>query len=79
MLNFGIYWNVEPSPRKELIQGSARYYSTGDLPLFVPALHAGLPSLVVCETMQGTRTARAPVPNPKQTGIPTGDGKKGKV
>lgn len=74
---FGIYWNVEPALRKDLIQGNADYYSNGKLPACVPALHTGLPSLVVCETMQGTRTA--PAPSPKQTNHPTGDGKKGKA
>lgn len=79
ILDFGIYWDVEPSSRTELIKGSARYYSTGELPVCVPALHLGLPSLVVCETMQGTRTARVPPADPKQTINAAGDGKKRKA
>ena len=76
---FGIYWDVEPSSRKDLIKGNANYYSNGDLPSCVPALHAGLPSLVVCETMQGTRSARAPTPAPRQAVKPVGDGRKEKT
>jgi hypothetical protein len=79
ILDFGLYWNVEPASRKDLMKGSARYYSTGELPPCVPTLHTGLPSLVVCETMQGTRTARAPVSNPNNINNPAGDGKKGKA
>ena len=79
ILDFKIYWDVEPALCKELIKGSARYYSTGELPACVPALHTGLPSLVVCETMQGTRTAQIPVSNPTQTNNPAGNGKKEKT
>jgi len=52
---FSKYWNVEKPERKELILGNAKYYSDGELPACVPALHAGLPGLVVCETVAGDR------------------------
>lgn len=52
---FSVYWSVEKLERKELIQGNATYYSNGELPACVPALHRGLPSLVVCETVAGDR------------------------
>jgi pimeloyl-ACP methyl ester carboxylesterase len=61
---FNSYWAVEPQWRKDLIEGNAMYYSSGVLPACVPALHNGLPSSVVCETMAGLRTA--PVPATKQ-------------
>ena len=53
---FALYWAAEPAPRKELIEGNAHYYSSGELPACVPALQAGLPSTVVCETVDGRRT-----------------------
>ncbi|WP_313707279.1 DUF3274 domain-containing protein, partial [Massilia sp.] len=52
---FSVYWSVEKPERKELIQGNSKYYSSGELPACVPALHAGLPGLVVCETVAGDR------------------------
>jgi hypothetical protein len=58
--NFGIYWKNEPQWRKDVIEGSSDYYSTGKLPACVPALHTGLPSTVVCETVAGTRTVAVP-------------------
>ena len=79
IFKFGIYWNVEPPSRKDLIIGNAKYYSTGDLPACVPALHMGLPSFVVCETMQGTRSTRAPTPDPKKAVKTAGDGSKEKA
>lgn len=57
---FGAYWNVEKKERKELIIGNATYYSTGKLPTCVPALHMGLPSIVVCETVAGDRVTASP-------------------
>ncbi|WP_182915792.1 T6SS effector phospholipase Tle3 domain-containing protein [Massilia cavernae] len=63
---FKAYWDVETVARKNLIDGNAHYYSTGELPACIPPLQAVLPSLVVCETMQGVRTARAS--SPKVTG-----------
>lgn len=56
---FSIYCNVEPAWRREIIEGNAKYYSTGLLPSCVPALHVGLPTSVVCETTGGKRTAVA--------------------
>ena len=58
--NYEAYWTVERAERKELIEGNAVYYSTGTLPSCVPALHAGLPRLVVCETMAGDRVVVSP-------------------
>jgi hypothetical protein len=55
-LQFASYWKREPSWRKELIQGNARYYSRGQMPACLPALPDGLPSTVVCETMLGKRS-----------------------
>jgi len=57
---FGSYLSVEPSDRKELITGNAAYYSNGTLPGCVPALHTGLPSLVICETVAGDRLIAIP-------------------
>jgi hypothetical protein len=58
---FSSYWNVEKPDRKELILGNAKYYSKGELPGCVPALHTGLPALVVCETVAGDRVTGAPL------------------
>jgi len=52
---FTTYWAVEKAERKELIEGNALYYSNGTLPACVPAIHLGLPSLVICETVSGDR------------------------
>jgi hypothetical protein len=60
LANYSAYWAVEPQWRKDVIEGSADYYSTGELPACVPALHTGLPSTVVCETVTGTRTVAVP-------------------
>jgi hypothetical protein len=69
---FSIYWSVEKPERKELIEGNATYYSDGKLPESVPALHTGLPSLVVCDTVAGDRVTASPaVP------INSGNAKKG--
>ena len=57
---FSTYWNVEKPERKELIIGNATYYSKGKLPACVPALHTGLPKLVVCETVAGDRVTASP-------------------
>jgi hypothetical protein len=57
---FAIYWKDEPKWRKDIIEGNAKYYSSGELPACVPALHTGLPSTVVCETVTGTRTVAVP-------------------
>jgi hypothetical protein len=54
---FNIYWAAEPAERRELIMGNAAYYGSGILPTCVPALHLGLPKLVVCETLAGNRIA----------------------
>jgi len=57
---FSPYWAAEPSDRKELIKGNANYYSSGNLPSCVPALHLGLPKLVICETVSGDRIIASP-------------------
>ncbi len=62
------YWDVEPPERRNIIEGNAEYYSSGNLPACVPALYTGLPSSVICETLNGQRTTSArPVPPVKQT------------
>jgi hypothetical protein len=53
---FSPYWSAEPAERKAVIFGNARYYSSGELPACVPSLFAGMPSTVVCETVNGRRT-----------------------
>ena len=58
--DYRAYWSVERAERKELIEGNAVYYSKGELPACVPALHVGLPNLVVCETMSGDRVVVSP-------------------
>ena len=56
LTKFSVYWAAEPAQRKKVIEGNADYYSSGRLPACVPALQAGLPSTVVCETVNGRRT-----------------------
>lgn len=56
----GAYWSAESAERKELIKGNSFYYSSGNLPACVPALHVGLPKLVVCETVAGNRVTAMP-------------------
>lgn len=56
LAQFSVYWTAETAARKEIIEGNVHYYSTGELPACVPSLHAGLPSTVVCETVNGRRT-----------------------
>ena len=53
---FSVYWNAELAQRKQIIEGNASYYSNGVLPAWLPGLRAGLPSTVVCETLNGRRT-----------------------
>ncbi|MNS61727.1 hypothetical protein D3C72_947600 [compost metagenome] len=60
--NFAVYLAAEPAARKAIIVGNARYYSSGELPACIPALHAGLPSTVVCETVNGRRTESVMTP-----------------
>ncbi len=75
--NFATYWNDEPQWRRDIIEGNANYYSTGELPACIPALHLGLPSSVVCETMSGKRAAasKAQLPQPTNAQLP-GERKK---
>jgi hypothetical protein len=54
--NFAVYLSAEPAARKAIIVGNAHYYSSGELPACILALHEGLPSTVVCETVTGRRT-----------------------
>ncbi|CDG82447.1 T6SS effector phospholipase Tle3 domain-containing protein [Janthinobacterium agaricidamnosum] len=57
---FYAYWAAEPKWRKDVIEGNAKYYSSGEMPACVPPLHTGLPSTVVCETVAGIRTLAMP-------------------
>lgn len=57
---FDVYWAVERPERKELIRGNSTYYSSGVLPACVPALHVGMPKLVICETVAGERVTATP-------------------
>lgn len=59
MSEFSAYWAVETPQRKAVIEGNTKYYSHGDLPSCVPPLYAGLPSAVVCETVDGYRLPHA--------------------
>jgi hypothetical protein len=56
----GVYWSAESAERKELIKANSIYYSSGNLPSCVPALHVGLPKLVICETVAGDRVMANP-------------------
>lgn len=69
---FDVYWKAEPSWRSEIIEGTANYYSTGVLPSCVPALLEGLPTTVMCETLESAsyqRLAR------KRAAVPIAPGK----
>jgi pimeloyl-ACP methyl ester carboxylesterase len=61
---FSAYWKAEPAWRRELIGGTARYYSTGFLPPCVPTLRNGMPTSVVCETLERVSFQRAPSVSP---------------
>ncbi|WP_251373784.1 DUF3274 domain-containing protein [Janthinobacterium sp. JC611] len=69
---FAVYLSAEPPRRRQIIEGNADYYSSGELPAWLPALQAGLPSTVVCETVIGmrTETALAPVAHKPSDDIP---------
>lgn len=56
--NFGAYLQCEPSWRRELIEGNANYYSTGNLPACLPLLTGHLWEIVVSETVTGTRVGQ---------------------
>ncbi|MEJ7804769.1 MAG: DUF3274 domain-containing protein [Telluria sp.] len=56
------YWSVEPKWRKDVIEGNARYYSTGVLPACVPSLTAGLPTAVICQRIEKDAMKHAPRP-----------------
>ncbi|WP_426100939.1 T6SS effector phospholipase Tle3 domain-containing protein [Massilia sp. TSP1-1-2] len=78
--DFHGYWEAEPKWRKDVVQGSADYYSSGRLPACVPPLHTGLPSTVVCETVAGARTAAVqPAPKSAPAGGAPAPANKGKV
>ncbi|WP_435526500.1 effector protein Tle3 domain-containing protein [Janthinobacterium kumbetense] len=62
LTQFGIYWAAESAQRKQIIEGNAQYYSSGELPAWLPALQAGLPSTVVCEIVNGRRTESVVTP-----------------
>ena len=69
---FAVYLAAEPPKRRQIIEGNADYYSSGELPAWLPALQAGLPSTVVCETVNGrrTETVLAPVVHKPSDDIP---------
>ena len=73
--DFNDYLKVEPPWRRELIVGNADYYSTGMLPDCVPTLMEGLPSSVVCETLERSSFQRPP---PKPAAAPGAGAKAGK-
>jgi pimeloyl-ACP methyl ester carboxylesterase len=73
---FEVYWKKEPPWRRELIEGNAEYYSSGILPACVPTLMEGLPSSVVCETLECSSFQRPP---PKPGAAPGGAAKVGKT
>ncbi|MEO7495409.1 MAG: DUF3274 domain-containing protein [Massilia sp.] len=70
LTRFKIYWKTEPQWRKDLIKASANYYSTGELPACVPSLE-GLPSTVVCETVDRTIFSRSGKPAEVGGGLST--------
>ncbi|MET3133617.1 pimeloyl-ACP methyl ester carboxylesterase [Oxalobacteraceae bacterium GrIS 1.11] len=77
---FGHYFSVEPAWRTAVIEGNANYYSTGLLPACVPSLRAGLPSTVICETVDGIRTVATPPPkHGADSCVPAGPTKKAGV
>ncbi len=50
---YQIFWNDEPVWRREIIAGSAEYYSWGVLPSCLPILTGKLWQIVISETMNG--------------------------
>ncbi|MET3134792.1 pimeloyl-ACP methyl ester carboxylesterase [Oxalobacteraceae bacterium GrIS 1.11] len=73
---FGHYFSAEPAWRTAVIKGNAEYYSTGLLPACVPSLQAGLPSTVICETLNGIRTVATPPKHGADACGPAGQTKK---
>lgn len=63
---FGSYWTAEPQWRKELIEGNAKYYSTGILPGCLPTVER-MPSLLVCETCEISANRPREKASPAQT------------
>lgn len=57
--DFGAYLQCEPQWRRELIEGNADYYSSGNLPACLPLLTGKLWDIVVSETMTGRRVDHA--------------------
>lgn len=55
--DFGAYLQCEPQWRRELIEGNARYYSTGVLPAGLPLLTGKLWDILVSETTSCKRVA----------------------
>ncbi|WP_218509577.1 DUF3274 domain-containing protein [Variovorax sp. dw_308] len=55
---YGCFFAGEAGWRQELIRGNCEYYSNGKLPEILPVLPDGLPSLVVCETMNGKQVTQ---------------------
>jgi hypothetical protein len=69
---FGRFYGVEPDWRKYVIEGNSTYYSTGQLPAWLPVPMEGLPKAVVSSikdgpTPQPARPKRQPGENPGAT------------
>jgi len=56
--DFGAYLRCEPQWRRELIEGNADYYSSGNLPACLPLLTGKLWDIVMSETVTGTRVGQ---------------------
>jgi hypothetical protein len=67
---FRNFWAAEPAERRQLILGNAVYYGSGDLPACIPALHLGLPKLVICETVAGDRVTARPTTQATKKEVP---------
>ena len=68
------YWSLEPKWRRDVIEGNANYYSTGVLPVCVPALIAGLPTAVICQRIDESAMERPPISaiNPAASAVKQG-------
>ncbi len=51
------YWQVELPWRKELIEGNAKYYSSGNLPASLPLPGSKLFEIIIAESVSGSRVA----------------------
>ncbi len=72
LAKFGQFYGVEPDWRKDVIEGNSTYYSTGQLPPWLPVPMEGLPKAVVSSIKDGPpplppRPKRQPGENPGAT------------